>query len=243
MTAPRRSATSVGQRVRGRMKGLLYRAVAASGAGAEVRGAAETSRRGENVIGRGTDLLGSVVLGYGTTIGTNCTLLGPVEIGNYCQFGPNVGVYGANHPSGHGTQYVNRMLLGGAMQSKSPAQLVKIDHDVWIGHGAVVLPGVHIGTGCVVGAGAVVTTDLPAYSVAVGVPARVIGPRLPAELVELLLASRWWELRGAELEVFREFFSVDLRAEPARGRGLLVDAIARAGETGRQRSATPGSSR
>lgn len=53
----------------------------------------------------------------------------------------------------------------------------KIGKDVWIGANTVILGGVKIGDGCVVGAGAVVTKDLPAYSIAVGVPAKVVSLR------------------------------------------------------------------
>ena len=57
-----------------------------------------------------------------------------------------------------------------------PSRLLptKFDRDVWLGAGVTVLGGVTIGDGCVGGAGAVVTQDLPAYSVAIGVPARVV---------------------------------------------------------------------
>lgn len=57
-------------------------------------------------------------------------------------------------------------------------QPTRIGADVWLGAGVTVLGGVTIGDGCVVGAGAVVTKDLPPRSIALGVPARVIGPRL-----------------------------------------------------------------
>lgn len=53
----------------------------------------------------------------------------------------------------------------------------RIDNDCWIGAGAKILGGVHIGEGCIVGAGAVVTKSLPPYSIAVGNPARIIGHR------------------------------------------------------------------
>jgi acetyltransferase-like isoleucine patch superfamily enzyme len=54
---------------------------------------------------------------------------------------------------------------------------IVIDDDVWVGSNVTFLDGVHVGTGCVIGAGAVVTKDLPPYSVAAGVPARVIDNR------------------------------------------------------------------
>jgi acetyltransferase-like isoleucine patch superfamily enzyme len=54
---------------------------------------------------------------------------------------------------------------------------VVIDDYVWIGARAILLPGVHLGKGCIVGAGAVVSRDIPAYSIAVGIPAKVVGQR------------------------------------------------------------------
>ena len=66
-------------------------------------------------------------------------------------------------------------------------------HDVWIGHGAVLLPGVKIGAGAAIGAGAVVSKDVPDFAVAVGVPARVIRFRFAENLRERLLALAWWD--------------------------------------------------
>jgi phosphonate metabolism protein (transferase hexapeptide repeat family) len=68
-----------------------------------------------------------------------------------------------------------------------------IGHDVWIGHGVVVLPGRRIGTGAVVGAGAIVTKDIPDYAIAVGNPARIVKMRFPEDIAARLLALQWWE--------------------------------------------------
>jgi phosphonate metabolism protein (transferase hexapeptide repeat family) len=70
---------------------------------------------------------------------------------------------------------------------------VHIGHDVWIGHGAIVLPGRNIGNGAVVGAGAVVTKDIPAYAIAVGNPARVLRPRFAPTIAARLEALAWWD--------------------------------------------------
>jgi acetyltransferase-like isoleucine patch superfamily enzyme len=69
---------------------------------------------------------------------------------------------------------------------------VNIGNDVWIGHGALILPGVSIGDGAVVGAGAVVTTDVPPYAIVGGIPARIIRYRFSEEVISKLLAIQWW---------------------------------------------------
>lgn len=68
-----------------------------------------------------------------------------------------------------------------------------IGNDVWIGTGAIVLNGVNIGDGAVVAAGAVVTKDVPPYTIVGGVPAKVIRKRFSEELTERLLAVKWWD--------------------------------------------------
>lgn len=71
-------------------------------------------------------------------------------------------------------------------------QPVDVGHDVWIGHGAIVLPDVTIGNGAVVGAGAVVTDDVAPYAVVVGVPAEQIERRFSAEIAARIEATEWW---------------------------------------------------
>ncbi len=68
-----------------------------------------------------------------------------------------------------------------------------IGDDVWIGHGALILPGVRIGSGAIIGAGAVVARDVPAYSIMAGNPARHIRSRFEAAIVDRLLALAWWD--------------------------------------------------
>lgn len=85
------------------------------------------------------------------------------------------------------------------------AKITTIGNDVWIGHGAFILPGVTIGDGAVVGAMAVVTKDVPPYAVVVGSPARIMKFRFPDAQVKALLASQWWDyapwdLKGAPVD-------------------------------------------
>lgn len=70
---------------------------------------------------------------------------------------------------------------------------IVVGNDVWIGYEAVILAGVTIGDGAVIGARAVVTKDIPPYTIACGVPARPVRRRFPDETVSALLALKWWD--------------------------------------------------
>ncbi|MCR5185397.1 MAG: CatB-related O-acetyltransferase [Bacilli bacterium] len=67
-----------------------------------------------------------------------------------------------------------------------------IGNDVWIGQNVTFLPGVHVGDGCIIGANAVVASNIPPYSVVVGNPGKVIRKRFDNEMIELLEQLQWW---------------------------------------------------
>lgn len=69
---------------------------------------------------------------------------------------------------------------------------VRIGNDVWLGANAIILPGVTIGDGAIIGAGAIVTTDVPPYAIVTGVPARVLKYRYNEEQIRKLLQIAWW---------------------------------------------------
>ena len=96
----------------------------------------------------------------------NLTILDEAEvrIGDYCFIGPNVSIYTACHPLDSESR--NQILEW--------AEPVTIGNNVWIGGSTTILPGVKIGDDVVIGAGSVVTRDIPSRTVAVGNPARVI---------------------------------------------------------------------
>ncbi|CAM3820757.1 Nodulation protein L [Pseudomonas reidholzensis] len=112
--------------------------------------------------------------GYNLTVGANtfmnfnCVILDvlPVRIGDDCQIAPSVQIYTADHP-------LDPDVRRTGLESGRP---VTIGNNVWIGGGAIILPGVTIGDNAVVGAGSVVTRDVPAGAVVVGNPARVRQP-------------------------------------------------------------------
>lgn len=124
------------------------------------------------------------------------------EIGKFCSIAAQTRINPGNHPTWRASQHhftYRSVSYGLAEEDEAEffgwrrAHGVRIGHDVWIGHGAVVLPGVEIGTGAVVGAGAVVSKDIPAYAIAVGVPARVHRFRFEEQLREALLRLAWWD--------------------------------------------------
>ena len=88
-----------------------------------------------------------------------------------------------------------------------------LGNDVWIGHGAVVLPGVKLGNGAAVGAAAVVTKDVPPFAVVVGNPARVLRIRFAAEIVAALQRIAWWDWTHDRLRIglqdFRQMSAED----------------------------------
>lgn len=119
-----------------------------------------------------------------------------VEIGKYTSVGPNVSVYTQNHPvntlSTHPYFYEKQFNLV-EKDTLAPAT-TKIGHDVWIGQNAVILPGCkHVGTGSIIGAGAIVTKDVPAYAIVAGNPAKVIKYRFDKKQCDRLLSRMWWD--------------------------------------------------
>lgn len=70
---------------------------------------------------------------------------------------------------------------------------IVIGNDVWIGFEAVILAGVKIGDGAIIGTRAVVTKDVPPYSIVCGIPAKVIRKRYSPDIIEQLLSLRWWD--------------------------------------------------
>jgi acetyltransferase-like isoleucine patch superfamily enzyme len=110
---------------------------------------------------------GGVSIGARSYIGPNSVLFGAggIELGHAVQVSPGVVITSHQHTFERSDADIRDQPIEFAR--------VVIESDVWIGANATILPGVRIGTGAVVGAGAVVTNDLPAGAVALGVPARV----------------------------------------------------------------------
>ena len=100
-------------------------------------------------------------------IGEHSELYGDIKIGKYVMMGTGVKIYSRNHAFSNTTIPMCR-------QGFQSVRQVIIEDDVWIGGNAIILPGVHVHTGAILGAGAVVTKDVPPYAIVGGNPARVI---------------------------------------------------------------------
>ena len=110
--------------------------------------------------------VGDVIIGSDVRIGMGNVLIGPVQIGNNVIFAQNIVTSGLNH----GYEDIHTPI---SKQATNTAKIT-IEEDSWIGANAVITAGVTIGKHCVIAAGAIVTKSIPAYSIAVGNPARVI---------------------------------------------------------------------
>lgn len=126
------------------------------------------------------------------------TTINWTKLGRFCSLARNVDIGGFDHDYQKVTTMpefrFNQMVSGGGKIPKIAEHddYCEIGNDVWIAAGAQVLHKVRIGDGAVVGGGAVVTHDVPPYSIVVGVPAKVIGYRCDKRFIEDLLSIQWW---------------------------------------------------
>ncbi|MET1063274.1 MAG: CatB-related O-acetyltransferase [Aeromicrobium sp.] len=162
-------------------------------------------------------ILGPLVIRADTRIGAFSEIARQVEVqaatlGRYCEIGPGCLLGATGHPTTWLSVSAFQYKLGAWSWHPSAADaevidpeaggrqsfrsvgpdLATIGNDVWLGANVVVLRGVTIGDGAIVAANAVVTKDIPPYTIAAGMPATVIRPRVPDDLRDELLALQWW---------------------------------------------------
>lgn len=156
----------------------------------------EAVAAGQATVGRGT--YGWPIMHFGPREKTR------VEIGSFCSFAIGVELIAGGE---HRTDWVSTYPFGsrwgaggqGPDGHPRPSGDIVIGNDVWVGAQALVLSGVKIGDGAVVGARAVVATDVRPYAIVVGNPAREIRRRFTDEQVEALLRIAWWEWPDQEV--------------------------------------------
>ncbi|RYE44365.1 MAG: acetyltransferase [Hyphomicrobiales bacterium] len=180
-------------------------------------------------------------LGRYTEVGANChvnrstlgdysylvdgTQVAYAQIGKFANIAANVRIYASKHPmqraSLHHFTYRSSWYFEGEADDAAFFEWraengIEIGHDTWIGHGAVVMPGVRVGHGAIIGSNAVVTKDVADFAIAVGVPAKPLRQRFPGPIADRLLALGWWDwsheklhralpdFRALEIEAFLE---------------------------------------
>ena len=121
-------------------------------------------------------------------------------IGKFCQIAAGVEfvMNGANHQMNAVSTFPFYTLEGWDMKPPAASDMplkgdTIVGNDVWIGQNAVILPGVHIGDGAIIGANSIVGSDISPYTIVVGNPAREVRKRFDDELIQLMLAFKWWD--------------------------------------------------
>ncbi len=153
----------------------------------------------------------SVRMGKYSYIGNDCFMVN-VDIGAFCSIADRVCIGGASHPiervSSSPVFHEGNNVLGVNFQSFPYEFTPKttIGNDVWIGIGAIVKAGVTIHNGAVIGAGSVVTHDIPAYEIWAGNPARKIRNRFDKAIAEKIELSEWWSKSDEEIRKLSKQF-------------------------------------
>jgi len=142
-----------------------------------------------------------ITIGYGS-VKIGClnihNIKGKVSFGNYCSIAKSVKFFLVNHPTNLFTSHAityNPLLQGVQIDKLDRSRVLIVEDDVWIGEGVIVLPNVNkIGRGAIIGAGSIVTKDVPSYSVVAGNPAKFIRKRFDEDTIKKLEETRWWEM-------------------------------------------------
>jgi phosphonate metabolism protein (transferase hexapeptide repeat family) len=172
-------------------------------------------------IGAGTQVSNSTIGDYSYAVEN--TQIAYATIGKFANIASHVRIYASKHPmelaSLHHFTYRSSWYFDDVEDNRDffdwrAGQAISIGHDTWIGHGAVIMPGVSVGNGAVIGANAVVTRDVPAYAIAVGVPAKITRMRFDETTIDRLEKLAWWDwshdLLRERLDDFRKLPAAEL---------------------------------
>ena len=158
-------------------------------------------------VGARTKLLECVMGDYSYIV--NDGDIAYTRVGKFCSIAAMTRINPGNHPmwratQAHFTYRASAYFEGEADEAeffdRRRSHRVEIGHDVWIGHGAIVLAGRRIGDGAVIAAGAVVTKDVAPYAIVAGNPARPVKARFPEPIVAGLRKLGWWDWSHAALQ-------------------------------------------
>lgn len=149
---------------------------------------------------------------YGSCFNTDQTWVGRnnFTVGKFTSIAKGVCIYTRNHPYERPSTspfFYSVSFSNGLVKDTVDFGKLTIGNDVWIGQYAVILPSCHrIGDGVVIGAGSIVTKDVPDYAIVVGNPARIIKYRFDEKTISVLKKSKWWDMSIEELKAKNECF-------------------------------------
>lgn len=165
-------------------------------------------------INRSNMIVNSAIGAYSYT-GMN-TVIKHTSVGKFCSISWNVSASGGGHNYNAITPHPFTHLPSfGIVSAKTDIEIkrITIGSDVWIGMNSCILQGITIGDGAVIGAGSVVTKDVPPYAIVAGNPARILRYRFDSEIIEKLLNFQWWDLPIEVIQKNISSFKGDLDAK------------------------------
>jgi len=153
-------------------------------------------------------------LGRYSSIGRNAVIRN-AKIGGFCSISWHATIGATPHDytlmSTHAFHYISSFDF--VEDDKRLVSHTVVGNDVWVGANAVIMPGLTIGDGVVIGAGAIVTKDVPPYIIVAGVPAVIIGSRFEKDVVEKLMDIKWWDWSNDKIQMniglFRKSITID----------------------------------
>jgi virginiamycin A acetyltransferase len=166
----------------------------------------------------------NIEIGKGTIFNGNKKLVtspnSKIKIGKYCAIANGCKIITLNHdynyPALQGSFYKENFNCKHPGEIKNPPNKertkgeVIIGNDVWIGEDVFISSGVNIGNGCCIGAKSVITKDLPAYSICVGVPCKPVKKRYSDSIIKFLEDIKWWNWDSNKIKKNKNFFYKNL---------------------------------
>lgn len=179
----------------------------------------KASLSGDLIIGEGCKFLNELSCSSKLELGRFVSVNGPstrlaskineIKIGSFTSIASNTIIQEYYHKYDRiSTYYMNNNIFDGKVDDDiySKGDIV-IGEDVWIGSNSVVLSGVNIGRGAIIGAGSVVTKDIPPYVIAAGNPAKALRKRFSKEVIELLEEIKWWNWDVDKIKRNKDIFN------------------------------------
>lgn len=171
-------------------------------------------KHNEVFVSKGSYVHPSTSIGFRTRI-NGPSYIDKCNIGKYCAIGGRLVVRSSNHYVNYANMqdhFQRSTLKSRTFVSGKCDKDIVIGNGVWIGDSVIILPEVEVGDGCVIGAGSIVTKDIPPYSIAVGNPARVIKKRFSDDIIDFFKDIEWWNWDSEKIERNKFIFDINFQS-------------------------------